>query len=58
MIEFDKVAEAMEAMLDDLPETLSLDDLKHHPGLRRIILAADSLSNMVDRRALEWAKSQ
>lgn len=55
---FDDVARDLETLCRDLPETLSLDDVKRHPGLRRIVIAADDISNRIDRRALEWCKMQ
>ena len=53
---FDQMARGLEMLCRQLPETLSLDDMRHHPDLRRIVLAADDISNRVDRRALEWCK--
>ncbi len=55
---FNEIADDLEAVLADLAETISLDDLKHHEGLRRIIVAADDFTNRVEYRALEWAKMQ
>lgn len=55
---FDDVARDLESLCRDLPETLSLDDMRHHPGLCRIVLAADDIANRIDRRALDWAKSR
>jgi hypothetical protein len=55
---FDEIADDLESILADMAETISLDDLKHHEGLRRIVLAADDFTNRVEYRALEWAKSR
>lgn len=55
---FNEIAAALDDLRGDLPETISLDDLIRHKGLRRIALAADDIANRIDRRALEWAKSQ
>ena len=54
----DHIAATLEKLCRDLPETVSLDDVRNHPDLRRIVLAADDLSNRVGRRTLEWCKSQ
>lgn len=55
---FDEIAADLEELCRDLPETLSLDDVRQHEGLRRIVLAADDIANRIDRRALEWAKTR
>lgn len=55
---FDEIADALEAMLADMAEEITLDDLQHHEGLRRIIVAADDFTTRVEYRALEWAKMQ
>jgi len=55
---YSPVARLLEELCRDLPETISRDDLVRHDDLRRIILAADDLSNRVGRRALDWAKSR
>lgn len=52
------IADALDTLRDDLAETISTDDLKHHEWLRRIVVSADDLTNRVEYRALEWAKSQ
>lgn len=55
---FDELADALAALLADMAETISLDDVQHHDGLRRLVVAADDMTNRVTYRALEWAKSQ
>jgi len=55
---FDDIAFDLEQLCADLPETLSLDDVHQHEGLRRIVLACDDIANRIDRRALSWAKEQ
>lgn len=57
-VTFEMAANYLESVNSVLPETISLDDVRHHPHLRRLVLAADDLANRIDRRALEWAKSQ
>lgn len=42
----------------ELPETISLDDVKNHEWLRDLMLVCDALSNKIDYRALEWIKTQ
>lgn len=54
----DETLAALETIVRELPETISLDDLQHHEWLRRLVLLADDLSNRVEYRALEWAKSR
>lgn len=39
-----------------LPEIITRDDLMHHEWLRRVILAADSISNRIGRDDLSWLK--
>jgi hypothetical protein len=58
MKSFDEIATDLEALLGDMTEEITLEDLQHHEGLRRIIVAADDITNRVRYRALEWAKSQ
>lgn len=58
MRSFEDIAADLEAMLADLAEEITLDDVQHHDGLRRIVVAADDITNRVRYRALEWAKSQ
>lgn len=55
---FDKIADALESMLADMAEEITLDDVQHHEGLRRIVVAADSITSRTEYRAYEWAKSQ
>lgn len=55
---FDDIAFDLEQLCADLPETISLDDIRNHDGLRRIVLAADDIANRIDRRALSWAKER
>lgn len=52
------VAAELERLLADLGETISLDDIKHHDDLRRIVVAADDITNRIEYRALEWAKTR
>lgn len=58
MRSFDSLARDLEWLRDYLAETISREDMEHHEGLRRIVLAADDIANGTDRRALEWAKSR
>lgn len=51
-------AKLLEELIRHIPETISLDDLKHHEWLRRIVVSSDDISNRVDYRAMEWAKSK
>lgn len=39
-----------------LPEIITRDDLMHHEWLRRVMLAADSISNRIGRDDLSWLK--
>ena len=55
---FDEIAADLESLLEDMAEEITLDDLQHHEGLHRIIVAADDLTNRVRYNALEWAKMQ
>lgn len=55
--DFDAIATPLRALLADMAEEISLDDLQHHPGLRRLVLACDDLSNRVGRAAMDWAKT-
>lgn len=55
---FDEIAADLETLLADMAEEITLNDLRHHEGLRRIIVAADDFTNRVEYRALEWAKMQ
>ncbi len=53
------VADDLEELADldtGLPEIISRDDLMHHEWLRRIVLAADSISARVGRDDLSWLK--
>jgi hypothetical protein len=52
------LATKLESLVNDLPETISMEDVKRHEWLRRLVIVADDLANRVDYRALEWAKSQ
>lgn len=45
-------------LLEELPETISLDDVQHHPWLHRLVLACDDLTNRTEYRAMDWAKTQ
>jgi len=46
------------SLLDELPETISLEDVQRHPWLHRLFLACDDLSNRAEYRALEWCKTK
>jgi hypothetical protein len=51
-----EIATDLEALCSYLAEDITLEDLQRHEGLRRIIIAADDLTNRVRYNALEWAK--
>lgn len=53
-----KLVEKLEAIVADLPEEISLEDLKRNEWLRRLVLVCDRVENQVAYRALEWTKSQ
>jgi hypothetical protein len=48
----------LEKYAAELPETISLDDVRKNRWLMRIVCIADDINNRAERRALEWAKSQ
>lgn len=48
----------LRGLLEDLPETISLDDVMNHEWLRRLVLAADDLTNRVEYRATDWCKTK
>lgn len=48
--------EELADMDEGLPEIVSRDDLMHHEWLRRLMLAADSISNRIGRDDLSWLK--
>lgn len=53
------VADDLEELADlntGLPEIITRDDLMHHEWLRRLMLAADSISNRIGRDDLDWLK--
>lgn len=55
----DQLAGDLEEIADldtGLPEIITRDDLMHHEWLRRLILAADSISNRIGRNDLSWLK--
>lgn len=52
------LAERLEKLADHLGEEISIDDVKRHEDLRRIVIACDRITNAVTYRALEWAKCQ
>ena len=52
------LAARIEKMLAELPETITLDDVKHHGWLRRLVVAADDLNTRTEYPALEWSKMQ
>lgn len=55
----DQLAGDLEELADmdtGLPEIITRDDLMHHEWLRRVILAADSISNRIGRDDLSWLK--
>ena len=56
--ELNAMADNLEALLADMAEVISMDDVKNHEWLRRLVIAADDMTNRVEYRALEWAKSQ
>ena len=43
-------------MATGLPEVVTREDLSRHTWLALIVLAADSISNRIDRDDLEWLK--
>lgn len=45
-------------VLDELPETISLDDVQHNPWLHRLVLACDDMTNRAEYAAVDWAKTQ
>lgn len=55
----DTLAGDLEELADmaiGLPEIITRDDLMHHEWLRRLMLAADSISNRIGRDDLSWLK--
>lgn len=52
-----EIAEKLEKLLAELPETISLEDVQRHDWLRRLVIATDDLANRVEYRAIEWAKT-
>lgn len=52
----DRLSRDLAALVQDLPETLSREDLLRHEWLRRLVLAADDLSNRIGRDDLEALK--
>lgn len=58
MRSFDTLARDLEWLRDYLAEEISREDMEHHEGLRRIVLAADDIANRVSRRDLEWTKTR
>lgn len=55
----DTLAGDLEELADmaiGLPEIITLDDLMHHEWLRRVMLAADSISNRIGCDDLSWLK--
>lgn len=45
-------------ILDELPETITMADVQHHPWLHRLLLAADDLTNRSEYSAHVWCKQQ
>lgn len=55
----DQLAGDLENLADmdtGLPEIITRDDLMRHEWLRRVMLAADSISNRIGRDDLSWLK--
>jgi len=48
--------EILADMCDGLPEMISREDLERHEWLRRVVLAADSISGRIGRVDLSWLK--
>lgn len=44
--------------LEDIPENISLDDVKQNPFLGELVIYSDRITNAIDYRALEWLKSR
>jgi hypothetical protein len=53
----DKLSRDLAALVADLPEEISRDDLLNHEWLRRLVLAADDLTGRVWRDELHDLKS-
>lgn len=51
------LAKQLETLLRDLPEAISLDDMKHHKGLIALLVHCDDMVNRVEYRAYEHAKT-
>lgn len=56
MIDNNRLASDLAKVVEALPETISRDDLEHHPWLRVLILVSDDLSNRVSRFDLDMLK--
>ncbi len=54
--ELDDLAAMLEMIAEDVGEDISREDLERHPWLRRVVLAADRIENVVRYDALVWAK--
>lgn len=52
----DKLSRDLAALVENLPETLSREDLLRHEWLRRLVLAAVGLSNRIGRNDLDALK--
>lgn len=53
---FEEIAGIVEELCSDLADEISLEDVQRHPGLHRILLAADDLGGRYDRQTLDWMK--
>lgn len=58
MFQKNRLSRDLAALVAELPETISREDLLRHEWLRRLVLAADDLSNRVWRDELHDLKSQ
>lgn len=54
--ELDALATMLEAVVDDMGEDITRQDLENHLWLKRLVLAADRIENSVRYDALVWAK--
>ena len=55
---FEEIAAELEALAEDLGDDITLEDVKHHPNLGRVLRACDALSGRLRYDALEWIKSR
>lgn len=56
MIDHNRLASDFAKLVEKLPETISREDLEHHPWLRVLILVSDDLSNRVSSFDLDMLK--